>query len=262
MKTLNHAALRTILVILISVLFVPAAALADSDQYWIDYYGYHPIPEAYNGGFCERDDLHQHEYAPVEVELYNVADGVYYFVGDPSVYGYVVNLYWYEYHHPVPTYWGGGYCYLVGAHRHWWEPWSTHFVLLNGHYHYRGPWGPYYRRHHRVHHHAKKTKAWHKKTGAKAVKPASAQPARTKAIKLWKPAPPSARPARRWHGKAGHMKARSKTKRKPRNHKNTQQKRAATRKVVKPRRYPNAWKRRSPFRSRGRIPRRGARRRR
>ena len=58
MKTLNHAALRTILVILISVLFVPAAALADSDQYWIDYYGYHPIPEAYNGGFCERDDLY------------------------------------------------------------------------------------------------------------------------------------------------------------------------------------------------------------
>ena len=187
---LLHRLNSTLILVCVGVLFGASSAWAHDAEH-VDYYGYHPIPEAYDGGFCESEELHHHEYLPVELELYNVVEGVYYFIGDPSVYGYEEALVWYYYHHPVPLYWGAGYCYIVGPHRHWWRPWGSHFHLVNGHYHYRGPWGSHYHKHHHVTLPRSKP-YWNKKKkeqqdNAKADAPTRAAPT------------PAARKPTRWH---------------------------------------------------------------
>jgi hypothetical protein len=265
-RSLNIGLLFIVQFALLLALLAPVSAFAhDDEEIWIDYFGYHPIPEAYGGGFCEREDRHQHEFAPVEIEFYNVVDGVYYFVGDPSAYGYEDELYWYQYHHPVPTYWGGGYCYLVGPHRHWWVPWGGYFVLTNGYYHYRGPWGPRYHKHrHSYHHHKKAKKILGKKTFKNASvkagksKPAIGTPARkSKAVRRWKPTRRGRAGTRRYQGTPGKMKAHPKKRVPAKAHHRRSDRKKQTRIKATPRRVPIKWKRRAPTRSRARIPRRG-----
>ena len=165
------------------ILLTSTIAMADHK---VMYHAYHPIPQAYGDGFCYAKETHAHEYAPVDLEQYNVIDGVYHFIGDPTWYEYdetiVEELVWYEYHHPVPTLWGGGYCYIWGPHRHWWRPHHHrhhhHYVVVNHRHVYKGPWGktyrpkkrivaPYYRKYKAK----KKKSSWQgKSSGAKSQK--------------------------------------------------------------------------------------------
>ncbi len=116
-------------------------------QHYVYYHQYHPIPEAFGGGFCEDEEVHPHEYAPVDLDYYQVVDGVYYYIGDaPEDVFEEEEIVWYEDHHPVPVFWGGGFCYIIGPHTHWWRPHAhVHYHVSGGHYHYRGPWGKRYR---------------------------------------------------------------------------------------------------------------------
>ncbi len=133
--------------VLAVLLLAPATASA---EHFVYYHDYHPIPEAFGGGYCDVEDVHPHEYVPVELDYFQVQDGVYYYIGDPGDDGFE-ELYWYEDHHPVPTHWGGGICYLWGPHRHWWRPHvHVHYQLLNGRWIYRGRWGKRYRASRRI----------------------------------------------------------------------------------------------------------------
>ena len=145
MKNPRPALLALATLLVASLLLVGTASAGDL----VHYHGIHPIPEAYGGGICDIQETHAHEYVPVDLDYYQVQDGVYYWIGDPGDEVEIVELYWYEYHHPVPLLWGGGYCYIVGPHRHWWSPhahFRTYYVVRNGRYLYRGPWGKRYRK--------------------------------------------------------------------------------------------------------------------
>lgn len=127
---------------LMLVLILMWAAEA-SAQHYVYYHQYHPVPEAFDGGFCEAEGVHPHSYAPVDIDYYVVTDGIHYFIGEPPV-DVFEEVHLYQHHHPVPTLWGGGICYMVGPHRHWWAP-GAHYHHRQGHWHYQGAWPRHYR---------------------------------------------------------------------------------------------------------------------
>jgi hypothetical protein len=109
-------------------------------EFW--YYGAHPDGQ---GGWCQLQGAHAHEYAPFDEYLYTQENGYYYFIGDPSDFGYADNsLYDYYGPHPVATAYGGGYCFYGGFHHHFWPAWNAYFVLTNGWYFYQGPFSPWF----------------------------------------------------------------------------------------------------------------------
>jgi hypothetical protein len=118
----------------------------------IPHYGYasvHPIPYDYGGsGFCYQSGAHFHEYAPFDQNLFREANGYFYFVGDPSDFGYARDTWRYRGHHPIPLSYGGGYCYIDWPHRHFYAPPAgIGYNLVGDYYVYGGSWDPWYWRH-------------------------------------------------------------------------------------------------------------------
>src|SRR5678816_4550500 len=114
-------------------------------QYEYAYMGAHPVPYDQGGGYCYQNVAHYHPYAPFDQYLFRESGGYWYFVGDPADFGYTQQLWGYNGNHPIPTSWGGGYCYINWGHRHPYPPPSTlYFNYVGGFYVYNGPWDPLY----------------------------------------------------------------------------------------------------------------------
>jgi len=106
------------------------------------YYGPHPDPY---GGWDPTEGAHAHDYGPTDEYLYTQENGYYYFIGDPSDFGYTGDdLYGYYGVHPIALPYGGGYCYYPGYHHHWWQPFGGFFAITNGWYWYNGPFSPWF----------------------------------------------------------------------------------------------------------------------
>jgi hypothetical protein len=112
----------------------------------VRYHSRHPLPGK-GAGFCYIDVPHIHAFAPVEPRLYRVHDDEYYFVGDPTPYGYEGDHYSFYGPHPVAEVEFGEpvYCYLDGPHYHWYQPTpavSASFEFRGGAYWYVGAYDP------------------------------------------------------------------------------------------------------------------------
>ncbi|HXJ21690.1 MAG TPA: hypothetical protein VMT03_15810 [Polyangia bacterium] len=101
--------------------------------------GPHPAP---GGGWEATATPHVHDYAPFDLRLFSYRDGCYYFVGDPRDFGYTGQLYSYYGAHPIADAYGGGWCFMVGPHTHWWRPWSSYFTVVGPWYYWNGPYDP------------------------------------------------------------------------------------------------------------------------
>src|SRR5690242_12209401 len=73
--------------------------LATAEARVVRYHSQHPLPG--NAGFCYIDVPHVHAFAPAEPRVYRVHDDEYYFVGDPTPYGYEGDHYAFYGPHPV-----------------------------------------------------------------------------------------------------------------------------------------------------------------
>jgi len=92
-------------------------------------------------------DFLEHAFAPAEPRVYRVHDDEYYFVGDPTPYGYEGEHYSFYGPHPVAEVEFGEpvYCYLEGPHYHWYQPTpavSASFEMRGGAYWYVGAYDP------------------------------------------------------------------------------------------------------------------------
>jgi hypothetical protein len=103
--------------------------------------GPHPAP---GGGWEATATPHVHEYAPFDLRLFAYRDGCYYFIGDPRDFGYTGQLYSYYGAHPIADVYGGGWCFMVGPHTHWWRPWSPYFTVVGPWYYWNGPYDPFF----------------------------------------------------------------------------------------------------------------------
>ena len=99
--------------------------------------GPHPAP---GGGWEAVQNPHTHDYAPFDLRLFSFREGCYYFVGDPRDFGYTGQTYSYYGAHPVHDHYGGGWCFMVGGHYHWWRPWSPYFTVVGPWYYWNGPY--------------------------------------------------------------------------------------------------------------------------
>ena len=103
--------------------------------------GPHPAP---GGGWEASQSPHVHNYAPFDLRLFSYHNGCYYFIGDPRDFGYTGQSYSYYGAHPVADDYGGGWCFMVGPHSHWWRPWSPYFTTVGPWYYWQGPYDPYF----------------------------------------------------------------------------------------------------------------------
>jgi hypothetical protein len=124
------------------VVLAVASATADADRAkQVRYVGMHPIPKAAGGGLCDIEGPHVHIYAADKLQ-YREHDGAYFFVGDPTAYGYKGTRYAYKGNHPVHVdlVVGGEpdveFCYLEGPHYHAFAPPEGELVLTGGAYFY------------------------------------------------------------------------------------------------------------------------------
>ena len=114
----------------------------------VAYWGPHPIPAAFGGGFDFAEGPHTRPYYPVHPELYVMHDGYFAFIGDPYFYGYSGPMLWYAGPHMMHYPWGGVVCNIDGPHRHW--QWNTvyvnetEYVYEDGFYVYVGLWPSWY----------------------------------------------------------------------------------------------------------------------
>ena len=60
------------------------------------YAGPHPIPYDQGGGFCQQTGAHEHPYPVFDRNLFHVANGYAYFVGDPADFGAQIQAYAYR----------------------------------------------------------------------------------------------------------------------------------------------------------------------
>ncbi len=99
------------------------------------YVGAHPADTRVAAGppWDDNPGQHVHTYPPFDTRLFAFRDGCYYFIGDPTDFGYRGNTYQYWGAHPVIDHYGGGWCFMIGGHVHLWQPWSPFFVSY-------GPW--------------------------------------------------------------------------------------------------------------------------
>jgi len=105
------------------------------------YGGPHPAP---GGGWEAITTPHMHDYAPFDTRLFSFHEGCYYFVGDPHDFGYTGESYSYYGAHPILDEYGGGWCFMIGAHTHWWRPWSPYFTVVGPWYYWNGPYDPFF----------------------------------------------------------------------------------------------------------------------
>ena len=121
--------LRWILIV-VACVFVATPATAGRKKYGkqVRYAGIHPVPKGDGGGMCRIEAPHVHVYPANKLE-YRVHADNHVFVGDPVAYGWDGPKYAYKGHHPVQVNVVAGvgdpythYCYLDGAHYHYWEP--------------------------------------------------------------------------------------------------------------------------------------------
>jgi hypothetical protein len=103
--------------------------------------GPHPAP---GGGWEATTSPHMHDYAPFDLRLFTYHEGCYYFVGDPHDFGYTGESYSYYGAHPILDAYGGGWCFMIGAHTHWWRPWSPNFTVVGPWYYWNGPYDPFF----------------------------------------------------------------------------------------------------------------------
>jgi hypothetical protein len=103
--------------------------------------GPHPAP---GGGWEASPNPHVHNYAPFDLRLFSYHNGCYYFIGDPRDFGYTGQSYSYYGAHPVADEYGGGWCFMVGPHNHWWRPWSPYFTTVGSWYYWQGPYDPFF----------------------------------------------------------------------------------------------------------------------
>jgi hypothetical protein len=103
--------------------------------------GPHPAP---GGGWEATTSPHMHDYAPFDLRLFSLHDGCYYFIGDPRDFGYTGETYSYYGAHPILDAYGGGWCFMIGAHTHLWRPWSPYFTVVGPWYYWNGPYDPFF----------------------------------------------------------------------------------------------------------------------
>jgi hypothetical protein len=103
--------------------------------------GPHPAP---GGGWEATTSPHMHDYAPFDMRLFSYHEGCYYFIGDPHDFGYTGESYSYYGAHPILDTYGGGWCFMIGAHTHWWRPWSSYFTVVGPWYYWNGPYDPFF----------------------------------------------------------------------------------------------------------------------
>lgn len=110
----------------------------------VGYWGPHPVPEGYGGGFDYTEGPHSHPYTPDRPDLYAINDGWFVFVGDPFFYGYDGPMRWYAGPHVLRYPWGDVVCPLDGPHRHWEYSTvyvaQTDYVVVDGFWVYVGLW--------------------------------------------------------------------------------------------------------------------------
>lgn len=119
----------------------------------VRYHSRHPIPAKFGSGFCEIDVPHIHAFGPSEPRLYRIHDDEYYFVGDPTPFGYQGPRYSFYGPHPVVEadveFGEPVYCYLDGPHYHWYQPppaVQASFEFRGGAFWYVGDFEPTYYR--------------------------------------------------------------------------------------------------------------------
>ena len=122
-----------------------AASAAHAES--IYYVSRHPLPKRVGHGFCNIDVPHFHDYPPSDARLYRQVGGQYYFVGDPTPFGYDGPRYSFYGPHPIAdvnvTFGAPTYCYLKGPHYHWYAPPPTaQFEMRGGAYWYVGAYDP------------------------------------------------------------------------------------------------------------------------
>ena len=103
--------------------------------------GPHPAP---GGGWEASPNPHVHNYAPFDLRLFSYHNGCYYFIGDPRDFGFTGQAYSYYGAHPIADEYGGGWCFMVGPHNHWWRPWSPYFTTVGSWYYWQGPYDPFF----------------------------------------------------------------------------------------------------------------------
>jgi hypothetical protein len=108
--------------------------------------GAHPIDPSVGGGVTWEATAgrHLHPYPPLDLRLFALRDGCYYFIGDPSDFGYRGRTFAYYGAHPVGVTHGGGWCFMIGGHAHLWGPWSPLFVTAGPWYYWQGPYDPFF----------------------------------------------------------------------------------------------------------------------
>ena len=105
------------------------------------YGGPHPAP---GGGWEAITTPHTHNYAPFDLRLFAQREGCYHFIGDPRDFGYTGQVYNYYGAHPVHDTYGGGWCFMVGGHYHWWRPWSPYFTVVGPWFYWGGAYDPFF----------------------------------------------------------------------------------------------------------------------
>jgi hypothetical protein len=110
------------------------------------YFGPHPVDTRVSAGepWDDTPGAHMHAYPPLDLRLFELKDGCYYFVGDPRDFGYVGPTFSYYGAHPILDEYGGGWCFMIGPHAHLWRPWSPNFALVGSWYYWEGGYDPFF----------------------------------------------------------------------------------------------------------------------
>jgi hypothetical protein len=108
--------------------------------------GAHPVDSRVEPGVTwdNTPGRHMHGYPPFDLRLFNYQNGCYYFIGDPTDFGYAGNTFSYYGAHPILGAYGGGWCFMIGPHRHFWRPWSPMFVTVGSWFYWEGPYDPFF----------------------------------------------------------------------------------------------------------------------
>jgi hypothetical protein len=108
--------------------------------------GPHPVDSSVEPGVTwdATTGRHVHGYPPFDLRLFSFQNGCYYFIGDPTDFGYAGNTFSYYGAHPILATYGGGWCFMIGPHRHVWRPWSPLFVTVGPWFYWEGPFDPFF----------------------------------------------------------------------------------------------------------------------
>ena len=108
--------------------------------------GPHPVDSRVEPGVTwdSTAGRHMHGYPPFDLRLFNFQNDCYYFIGDPTDFGYAGDTYSYYGAHPILGGYGGGWCFMIGGHRHFWRPWSPLFVTVGPWFYWEGAYDPFF----------------------------------------------------------------------------------------------------------------------